>query len=54
MRVIGGGRNLHPFHTHGNNFTIIARDGRLLESAAGAGADLAVSDFTIQSVPARR
>lgn len=51
MRVIGGGRNLHPFHTHGNNFTIIARDGRLLESAAGAGADLAVSDFTIQSVP---
>jgi hypothetical protein len=51
LRVIDAGRNLHPFHTHGNNVRIIARDGRLLESTPGAGADLAVSDFTIQSVP---
>lgn len=50
MRVISGGRDTHPFHTHGNNFTIIARDGRLLQSAPSAGADLSVSDFTI-SVP---
>lgn len=51
MRVIGGGRDLHPFHTHGNNFWVIARDGRLLESAPGAGPDLAVSDFTLRTVP---
>jgi FtsP/CotA-like multicopper oxidase with cupredoxin domain len=51
MRVIGGGRDLHPFHHHGNNTWTIARDGRLLESAAGAGPDLAVSDFTLKVVP---
>jgi manganese oxidase len=51
MRVIGAGRDLHPFHTHGNNFWVIARDGRVLESAAGAGPDLAYSDFTLRTVP---
>jgi FtsP/CotA-like multicopper oxidase with cupredoxin domain len=51
LRVIGGGRDLHPFHHHGNNSLIIARDGRLLESAPGAGPDLAVSDFTISIAP---
>jgi len=51
MRVIGGGRDLHPFHHHGNHARIIARDGRLLESAAGAGPDLSHEVYTIQSVP---
>jgi hypothetical protein len=51
MRVIGGGRDLHPFHHHGNNTWTIARDGRLLESSPGAGPDLAVSDFTLKVVP---
>lgn len=51
MRVIGGGRDLHPFHTHGNNFWVIAKDGRVLESAPGAGPDLAYSDFTMRTVP---
>jgi FtsP/CotA-like multicopper oxidase with cupredoxin domain len=51
MRVISAGKNPHPFHTHGNNFTIIARDGRLLGSALAAGADLAVSNFTITVPP---
>ncbi|MFA6901563.1 MAG: multicopper oxidase domain-containing protein [Gallionellaceae bacterium] len=51
MRVVGGGRDLHPFHTHGNNFWIVARDGRVLESAPGAGPDLAISDFTLRTVP---
>jgi FtsP/CotA-like multicopper oxidase with cupredoxin domain len=46
LRLIGGGRDLHPFHHHGNNALAIARDGKLLESAPGAGADLAMSDFT--------
>lgn len=51
MRVINAGRDLHPFHTHGNNFLMIARDGRMLESAPGAGPDLASSDFTLRAVP---
>lgn len=52
MRVIGGGRDLHPFHHHGNNSWTIARDGRLLERVPGSGnPDLAVSDFTLKVVP---
>lgn len=51
MRVIAAGRDPHPFHTHGNNFDIIARDGRMLQSTAGGGADLMVSNFTITVAP---
>jgi len=51
LRVIGASRDLHPFHTHGNHTMQIARDGYLLESTPGAGPDLAVTDFTIQTVP---
>ncbi len=51
MRFIGGGRDLHPFHTHGNNMLQIARDGRLLSSGPGMGADLAESDFTLTVAP---
>lgn len=51
MRVIAAGRDLHPFHHHGNNAWTIARDGRLLESTPGVGPDLAVSDFTVKAVP---
>jgi hypothetical protein len=38
MRLIAAGRDLHPFHHHGNNAWLIARDGRVMESAAGASA----------------
>ncbi len=51
LRFLGGGRDLHPFHPHGNNFLQIARDGRLLSSEEGAGADLAVSNFTLAVAP---
>lgn len=51
LRFLGGSRDSHPFHTHGNNFDLIAKDGRLLESINGAGADLAVSDFTQTVAP---
>ena len=52
MRMIGAGRDAHPFHTHGNNFLLIARDGRLLSSVGGvSGADLAVSDYTQNVLP---
>jgi len=52
LRVIGAGRDLHPFHTHGNNISVIAQDGRLLTSGApGVGADLARSEYTLKVVP---
>jgi len=51
LRVVVAGRDLHPFHTHGNHHTLIARDGRLLESAPGSGADIGRQDFTLQAVP---
>ena len=50
MRVVGGGREQHPFHTHGNNYTQIARDGRLL-TTTGTSADLAFSDYTLVVTP---
>ena len=51
MRVINAGRDLHPFHHHGNHAYPIARDGRVLESAPGVGPDLTSPDFTVRSVP---
>lgn len=51
MRVIGGGRDPHPLHHHGNNSLIIARNGRMLQSAPGAGADIGQSVFTIPVMP---
>lgn len=51
IRLLSFSRDLHPFHTHGNHFRLIARDGRLLESAPGAGADLSFENFTLGMVP---
>lgn len=51
MRVTAAGREPHPFHHHGNHALVIARDGRLLESAPGQGPDLAYADFTITAAP---
>ena len=51
LRLIGASRDLHPFHTHGNNFTQIARDGYPMESSPGAGPDLGVSDYTLKVMP---
>lgn len=50
VRVIGGGREAHPLHFHGNNLTVFARDGRLL-SSTGATADLAFSENTLLTLP---
>jgi hypothetical protein len=50
LRLVGAGLDGHPFHTHGNNINVIAKDGRLLSTdPVNNGADLAFSDFT-QSV----
>lgn len=51
MREVSAGRDLHPFHQHGNHARLIARDGRMLESAPGAGPDLGMELFTVQAVP---
>ena len=51
LRIINAGTDLHPFHHHGNNSWTIAHDGQLLESTPGAGPDLAVSDYTITTIP---
>ena len=51
LRFIGAGRHSHPFHTHGNHARTIARDGFLLSSGPGAGADLSQEEFTFSSVP---
>jgi hypothetical protein len=54
MRVIGGGRDLHPFHFHGNHARVIARDGRVLSTSPMdhmAPIDLGQEVFTIQVVP---
>ena len=53
LRVVHAGRDLHPFHTHGNDTVLLARDGRMLESAAGMGPDLATKNFTLQTVPGK-
>jgi FtsP/CotA-like multicopper oxidase with cupredoxin domain len=54
MRVVNAGRDLHPFHHHGNHATAIARDGRVLSSNPALLAqapDLVSPDFTVRSVP---
>jgi manganese oxidase len=51
LRIIGAGQDLHPMHYHGNNFEVIAVDGRLLSSGPGNGADLAWKATTIKTIP---
>lgn len=52
LRLIGAGRDPHPFHTHGNNMFVFARDGRLLKSDPSiAGLNLAVSNYTHTVAP---
>jgi len=49
-RFVGASRDTHPPHLHGNNFTMVARDGRVLQTAPGAGGDLAINDNTMSVV----
>jgi hypothetical protein len=58
MRVVNAGRDLHPFHHHGNHATAIARDGRVLTSLPPTdinylttAPDIIAPDFTVRSVP---
>ena len=51
IRTVSAGREIHPFHHHGNHARIIAKEGRLLESAPGAGPDLSYLVYSIPSIP---
>lgn len=54
MRVVNGGRDLHPFHQHGNHARIIAQDGRVLDTGdlvVAGDIDLSYEVFTFQAVP---
>jgi hypothetical protein len=46
LRMIGGGRDYHPFHCHGNQHNQIAKDARLMQTAPGQGPDMRESVFT--------
>ena len=49
IRLIGAGRENHPFHTHGNHSRVLARDGNMLLTSTGnlAGPTL----YTLLTVP---
>ena len=49
IRLVGAGREPHPFHHHGNHSRVLAIDGNLLVNGAGALAGPLL--FTIPSVP---
>jgi len=51
MRVVGAGRDMHPFHHHGNHARVLARDGRLLLSETDSTQLAGPLLFTIPSVP---
>lgn len=53
MRVVNAGRELHPFHHHGNHAVPIAKDGRVLNATLdNAGVpDITSPDFTVRAVP---
>ena len=51
MRIVSASRDTHPFHTHGNHFRLIAKDGNLLSSAPNLGADLSYENYTQHVVP---
>jgi hypothetical protein len=51
LRIVGGGRQAHPYHIHGNNHTVIARDAVPLESTPGGGINIGESAFTTTVAP---
>jgi hypothetical protein len=49
LRIVGAGRQMHPFHTHGNHVQVLAQDGQLI--ANGAGQLMGPLVFTVTSMP---
>jgi hypothetical protein len=51
IRLVGAGREMHPFHHHGNHSRLLARDGRMLLTAGTSGNLAGPTLFTIPSLP---
>jgi FtsP/CotA-like multicopper oxidase with cupredoxin domain len=51
LRLVGAGRDMHPFHTHGNHARVLARDGQLIVSESDPNELAGPLLFTIPSVP---
>ena len=51
MRLVGGGRDQHAFHPHGNHSLRVALDGRLISNNGDASANLGTPDFTFTPTP---
>jgi manganese oxidase len=51
LRVIGAGRDMHTFHTHGNHVRVLARDGQLLVSPIDPSKLEGKLEFSIPSLP---
>lgn len=51
IRLVGAGREQHPFHTHGNHVRVLARDGRLIVSEGDSTKLAGPTLFTIPSLP---
>lgn len=51
IRLVGAGREQHPFHTHGNHVRVLARDGRLIVSKTDSTMLAGPTLFTIPSLP---
>ena len=51
LRLVGAGREQHPFHTHGNHVRLLARDGRLIVSETDSAMLAGPTLFTIPSLP---
>lgn len=51
LRIVGAGRELHPFHTHGNHVRVLAQDGHMLVSETDPNSLAGPYLFTVPSYP---
>ena len=49
LRLVGAGREMHPFHTHGNHVRVLAQDGQMRLSPTGSLAGPLL--FTVPTLP---
>jgi hypothetical protein len=50
MRIVGASQGQHPFHFHGNNADVIARDGRMLTHPRSRFTTLSVPGQTVDQI----
>ena len=51
IRLVGAGRESHPFHHHGNHARVLANDAHLLQSATDPSKLAGPLLFTLPSTP---